>query len=45
MSENAMLTMIRTLGYTKKEFAPHGFRAMFATIANAKNNGYVRNNV
>ena len=34
MSENSMLVFIRTLGYTKEEFTPHGFRAMFATIAN-----------
>lgn len=36
MSENAMLAYIRNLGYTKEEFTPHGFRAMFATIANDK---------
>lgn len=34
MSENAMLTFIRSLGYTKEQFTPHGFRAMFSTIAN-----------
>ena len=34
MSENAMLVYIRSLGYTKEQFVPHGFRAMFATIAN-----------
>ncbi|MCK5848028.1 MAG: integrase arm-type DNA-binding domain-containing protein [Caldisericia bacterium] len=38
MSENAMLTYIRSLGYTKEQFTPHGFRAMFATIANDKSN-------
>lgn len=36
MSENAMLTYIRNLGYTKEQFTPHGFRSMFATIANDK---------
>ena len=42
MSENAMLVMIRSLGYTKEEFVPHGFRAMFSTIANAEDNGFDR---
>ena len=36
MSENAMLVYVRGLGYTKEQFVPHGFRAMFATIANEK---------
>ncbi len=40
MSENAMLVMIRSLGYTKEEFVPHGFRAMFSTIANDEENGF-----
>ncbi len=34
MSENALLSMVRGMGYTKDQFTPHGFRAMFATIAN-----------
>ena len=34
LSENALLVAIRRLGYTKEEFTPHGFRAMFATVAN-----------
>jgi len=42
MSENAMLTYIRSLGYTKEQFVPHGFRAMFATIANKEDNGFDR---
>jgi len=42
MSENAMLVFIRTLGYTKDQFTPHGFRAMFATISNEENNGFDR---
>ena len=42
MSENAMLAYIRNLGYTKEEFVPHGFRAMFATIANDEDNGFDR---
>ena len=42
MSENAMLAYIRNLGYTKEQFVPHGFRAMFATIANDKKNGFDR---
>lgn len=42
MSENAMLVYIRNLGYTKEQFVPHGFRAMFSTITNANDNGYDR---
>ncbi len=40
MSENAMLVFIRALGYTKDQFTPHGFRAMFSTIANSEDNGF-----
>jgi integrase len=42
MSENAMLVFVRALGYTKEQFTPHGFRAMFATIANEEDNGFDR---
>ena len=34
MSENALLAMVRNLGYTKDQFTPHGFRSMFSTISN-----------
>lgn len=34
MSENALLSMVRNMGYAKEQFTPHGFRAMFATVAN-----------
>lgn len=34
MSENALLSMVRGMGYSKEQFTPHGFRAMFSTIAN-----------
>lgn len=34
MSDNTLLGAIRRLGYTKDEFVPHGFRAMFATVVN-----------
>lgn len=34
MSENALLVMVRNMGYTKDQFTPHGFRAMFSTISN-----------
>ena len=34
MSDNALLSMVRSMGYTKDQFTPHGFRAMFSTIAN-----------
>jgi len=36
MSDNTLLGAIRRLGYTKDEFVPHGFRAMFSTIAHEK---------
>lgn len=38
MSDNTLLGAIRRLGYTKEEFVPHGFRAMFSTIAHEKSN-------
>ena len=38
MSENTLLGAIRRLGYTKDEFVPHGFRAMFSTVAHEKSN-------
>ncbi len=36
MSDGALLGAIRRMGYTKDEFTPHGFRAMFSTIAHQK---------
>lgn len=36
MSDNTLLGAIRRLGYSKEEFVPHGFRAMFSTIAHEK---------
>lgn len=36
MSDNTLLGAIRRLGYSKGEFVPHGFRAMFSTIAHEK---------
>jgi len=38
MSDGALLGAIRRMGYTKDEFTPHGFRAMFSTIAHEKSN-------
>ncbi len=38
MSDNTLLGAIRRLGYTKDEFVPHGFRAMFSTITHEKSN-------
>lgn len=38
MSDNTLLGAIRRLGYTKEEFVPHGFRAMFSTITHEKSN-------
>ena len=37
LSDGALLGAIRRMGYSKEEFTPHGFRAMFSTIAHEKN--------
>jgi len=34
MSENGVRVALRSLGFTKEQITPHGFRAMFSTIAN-----------
>lgn len=34
LSDNALIGALRRMGYSKGEFVPHGFRAMFSTIAN-----------
>ena len=34
MSENGVRVALRTIGFTKEQITPHGFRAMFSTIAN-----------
>jgi integrase len=36
MSENTLTAALRRLGYTKEEMVPHGFRAMFSTVAHEK---------
>ncbi len=36
LSDGALLGAIRRMGYTTNEFTPHGFRAMFSTIAHEK---------
>lgn len=33
MSDNTLIGAIRRMGYTKDEFVPHSFRAMFSTLA------------
>jgi len=33
LSDNTLLAALRRMGYAKEEFVPHGFRAMFSTIA------------
>ena len=38
LSDGALLGAIRRMGYAKEEFTPHGFRAMFSTIAHEKSN-------
>ena len=34
MSDNGVRTALRSMGFTKEQITPHGFRAMFSTIAN-----------
>ena len=34
MSENGVRVALRAIGFTKEQIVPHGFRAMFSTIAN-----------
>lgn len=34
MSENGVRVALRVIGFTKEQITPHGFRAMFSTIAN-----------
>ena len=36
LSDNTLLGAIRRLGYTKEQFTPHGFRAMFSTVVREK---------
>lgn len=38
LSDNTLISALRRMGYTKEEFVPHSFRAMFSTIANEKAN-------
>ena len=33
MRDNTLIGALRRMGYTKEEFVPHSFRAMFSTIA------------
>jgi len=33
LSDNTLISALRRMGYTKDEFVPHGFRAMFKTTA------------
>ena len=38
LSDNTLISALRRMGYSKEEFVPHSFRAMFSTIANEKAN-------
>lgn len=42
MSDNTLISALRRMGYTKEEFVPHSFRAMFSTITyeNMEEHGY-----
>lgn len=37
LSENAVRAALRNMGYENEQITPHGFRAMFSTIANENN--------
>ena len=37
ISENAVRIALRSMGFTKEQIVPHGFRAMFSTVANENN--------
>lgn len=37
MSENGVRIALRSMGFSKEQIVPHGFRAMFSTIANENN--------
>ena len=36
MSDATLVNALRRMGYSKEEIVPHGFRAMFSTIAHEK---------
>ena len=36
MSDATMINALRRMGYSKEEIVPHGFRAMFSTVAHEK---------
>ena len=38
MSDNTLIGALRRMGYTKEEFVPHSFRAMFSTNAHELRN-------
>jgi len=38
LSDNTLIAALRRMGYSKEEFVPHSFRAMFSTIAHEKAN-------
>lgn len=38
LSNNTLISALRRMGYSKDEFVPHGFRAMFSTISYEKAN-------
>jgi len=38
LSDNTLISALRRMGYSSDEFVPHGFRAMFSTIAYEKAN-------
>jgi integrase len=40
MSENAVLAALRSMGFTKDQMTPHGFRSMASTLLNE--NGFNR---
>jgi integrase len=43
LSDNTLIAAIRRMGYSKDEFVPHGFRAMFSTIVSNKGKSIIGN--
>ena len=43
LSDNTLISALRRMGYSKEEFVPHGFRAMFSTIVSNKGRSEIGN--
>ena len=43
LSDNTLISALRRMGYSKEEFVPHGFRAMFSTTVSNKGRSEIGN--